>query len=379
VSNALGIWPVRAEAERLAERLAHRLGAELFRPWEREELQKAQFQAQFVRHSHWVLIMATGIATRFVEGLLRDKHHDPAVVVLDEAGRYAISLLGGHEAGANSLAYRVANAVGAVPVVTTATEAIKPFVVGVGCRKGVGEEHIAGAIRQALALCGRQTRGGNAFEGAQSSLGPMGMPGQGALTQPAGLGGLMGSGGPAGLTGSGELAGLTGSAGPAGLTGSGGPAGLTESGELAGLMGSAGLAGLTGSAGPTGLTGSAGLAAPADRSCSVKAPALGTVGAAAEFSCVRELVTVDLKAHEPGLLAFSQRYGIPLRVIARHQIEARSWVTRPSEWVRQSVGLDGVCEPCALIACGRGRLVVPKTTLDGVAVAVVEDDWGSAA
>jgi hypothetical protein len=253
---------------------------------------------------------------------------------LDEAGRYAISLLGGHEAGANSLAYRVANAVGAVPVVTTATEAIKPFVVGVGCRKGVGEEHIAGAIRQALALCGRQTRGGNAFEGAQSSLGPMGMPGQGALTQPAGLGGLMGSGGPAGLTGSGELA---------------------------------------------GLTGSAGLAAPADRSCSVKAPALGTVGAAAEFSCVRELVTVDLKAHEPGLLAFSQRYGIPLRVIARHQIEARSWVTRPSEWVRQSVGLDGVCEPCALIACGRGRLVVPKTTLDGVAVAVVEDDWGSAA
>jgi cobalamin biosynthesis protein CbiG len=352
VSNALGIWPVRAEAERLAERLAHRLGAELFRPWEREELQKAQFQAQFVRHSHWVLIMATGIATRFVEGLLRDKHHDPAVVVLDEAGRYAISLLGGHEAGANSLAYRVANAVGAVPVVTTATEAIKPFVVGVGCRKGVGEEHIAGAIRQALALCGRQTRGGNAFEGAQSSLGPMGMPGQGALTQPAGLAGLMGSGG---------------------------PAGLTESGELAGLMGSAGLAGLTGSAGPTGLTGSAGLAAPADRSCSVKAPALGTVGAAAEFSCVRELVTVDLKAHEPGLLAFSQRYGIPLRVIARHQIEARSWVTRPSEWVRQSVGLDGVCEPCALIACGRGRLVVPKTTLDGVAVAVVEDDWGSAA
>jgi cobalt-precorrin 5A hydrolase len=39
------------------------------------------------------------------------------------------------------------------------------------------------------------------------------------------------------------------------------------------------------------------------------------------------------------------------------------------------VGLDGVCEPCALIACGRGRLVVPKTTLDGVAIAVVEDDW----
>jgi len=94
-----------------------------------------------------------------------------------------------------------------------------------------------------------------------------------------------------------------------------------------------------------------------------------------EFESVRELVTVDLKANEPALQAFSRRHAIPLRVIARQQIEARPWVTQPSEWVRKSVGLDGVCEPCALIACGRGRLVVPKMTLDGVAVAVVEDDW----
>jgi len=51
-------------------------------------------------------------------------------------------------------------------------------------------------------------------------------------------------------------------------------------------------------------------------------------------------------------------------------------VSQPSDWVRQSVGLDGVCEPCALIASTRGRLVVPKTALDGVAVAIVADEWG---
>jgi cobalt-precorrin 5A hydrolase len=62
-------------------------------------------------------------------------------------------------------------------------------------------------------------------------------------------------------------------------------------------------------------------------------------------------------------------------VISKRQIEARPWVSKPSEWVRQSVGLDGVCEPCALIASVRGRLVVPKTTLDGVAVAIVADEW----
>jgi cobalt-precorrin 5A hydrolase len=41
--------------------------------------------------------------------------------------------------------------------------------------------------------------------------------------------------------------------------------------------------------------------------------------------------------------------------------------------MRATVGLDGVCEPCALLAAARGRLVLPKTTLNGVAVAVVHD------
>jgi cobalt-precorrin 5A hydrolase len=35
--------------------------------------------------------------------------------------------------------------------------------------------------------------------------------------------------------------------------------------------------------------------------------------------------------------------------------------------------VDGVCEPCALIASPRGQLIVPKTALDGVTVAIVED------
>jgi cobalt-precorrin 5A hydrolase len=150
VSGSLGVWPVRIEAQRLAAVLAQRLGGDLFRPWEREESQKSQFREIFRQRSQWVLVMATGIATRFVEGLLQDKHEDPAVVVVDEAGRYAVALVGGHEGGANALTYRVANAIGAVPVVTTATEATRTLVVGIGCRKGVSEEQIEQAIRQAL-------------------------------------------------------------------------------------------------------------------------------------------------------------------------------------------------------------------------------------
>ena len=143
------------------------------------------------------------------------------------------------------LAYRVANAIGAVPVVTTATEALKPLVVGIGCRKGVTAGQIAAAVQQAL-------------------------------------------------------------------------------GER-------------------------------------------------QLNEVREIATIDLKANEPGLLEFCEQHDLPLRVLASATVAARPWVTKASDWVQQNVGLPGVCEPCALIASTRGKLIVPKMALNGVAVAVVED------
>jgi cobalt-precorrin 5A hydrolase len=244
----LGIWPVRVEAEALALRLQEQLGGTLYRSWLQVELpQKKQFAAAFGagHHRQWVMLGASGIALRFLSGLIKDKHTDPAVVLLDEAGRFAVSLLAGHEGGANRLAYRVANAAGAVPVVTTASEALKPLVLGIGCRKGVPVAGIEAAVL--LALNGRSLKH------------------------------------------------------------------------------------------------------------------------------VREIVTIDLKAAEPGLLAFCTAHDIPLRILSRETVAARAWVGKPSEWVQQNIGLDGVCEPCALIACSRGKLIVPKIALDGVAVAVVQD------
>ena len=251
MSEPLGIWLVRAESEVLASALQARLGGEVYRPWLSAMAQTEQFAAAYRLHTQWILLAASGIAVRFLDGLVQDKHSDPAVVVLDEAGRFAVSLLAGHEGGANRLAYRVANAVGAVPVITTATEAVKSLVVGIGCRKGVPAERIEAAVCRAL-------------------------------------------------------------------------------GER-------------------------------------------------QLSAVREVASIDLKADEPGLIEFCARHNLPLRIFTRDMIAARPWVTQPSDWVRQNVGLDGVCEPCALIACVRGKLIVPKMAVDGVAVAVVEDkQWVAA-
>lgn len=69
-----------------------------------------------------IFISAVGIAVRCVAPLLKGKHTDPAVVVVDERGKFAISLLSGHMGGANALAEKVAKATGAAPVITTATD-----------------------------------------------------------------------------------------------------------------------------------------------------------------------------------------------------------------------------------------------------------------
>src|SRR5262249_31759657 len=71
-----------------------------------------------------VCVMALGIAAGVLGPLARDKHRAPPVVVLDEAGRFAVSVLGGHAGGANDLARRVAAATGAAAVITTASDAL---------------------------------------------------------------------------------------------------------------------------------------------------------------------------------------------------------------------------------------------------------------
>lgn len=82
----------------------------------------ATVRARWESVDAFVLFLATGAAVRIVAPLLADKRTDPAVVCVDEAGRFAISLVGGHEGGGNALAAQVAALLGAEPVITTASE-----------------------------------------------------------------------------------------------------------------------------------------------------------------------------------------------------------------------------------------------------------------
>ena len=104
----------------------------------------------FKRHDGIVYIAPCGVAVRAIAPHLEHKLLDPAVVVVDVGGRHAVSLLSGHEGGANRLAVAVANAIGAEPVISTTTEARKTIIVGVGCRKRAPESAIVDAVERHL-------------------------------------------------------------------------------------------------------------------------------------------------------------------------------------------------------------------------------------
>lgn len=69
-----------------------------------------------------IFICACGIAVRMIAPHIVSKFSDPAVIAVDEQGKFAVSLLSGHVGGANALAEKVALSIDAVPVITTATD-----------------------------------------------------------------------------------------------------------------------------------------------------------------------------------------------------------------------------------------------------------------
>lgn len=69
-----------------------------------------------------IFISATGIASRFIAPFIEDKTKDPAIIVIDDRGKFIISLLSGHLGGANKITEDISRQIGGIPVITTASD-----------------------------------------------------------------------------------------------------------------------------------------------------------------------------------------------------------------------------------------------------------------
>ncbi len=130
MNKKTAIYALTTQGAKLGKHLAEKLNGDLFLPKRLSEIHggipfdllKEAVSEHFFIYPQLIFIAAAGIVVRAIATYLRSKDRDPAIVVLDQEGRYVISLLSGHLGGANELADQIARLTGGQAVITTATD-----------------------------------------------------------------------------------------------------------------------------------------------------------------------------------------------------------------------------------------------------------------
>ncbi|MBE6990940.1 MAG: cobalamin biosynthesis protein CbiG [Ruminococcaceae bacterium] len=267
-----------------------------------------------------VFIGAAGIAVRAVAPHVETKTCDPAVVVLDELGTFAIPILSGHLGGANALAAALARQVGAIPVITTATDVHGLFAVDDWART----QGLAVANPQRIKWISARLLAGETIR--FKSLYPI----DGAL--------------PAQLEPDEE---------GYDMLVSHRSRGRVEALRLVPRIVTAGIGCRRGAA--------------AETIEAAFAAALGKAGC--HPLAVGAVATIGLKAEEPGLLAFCRSRSLPLVTYTAEELSAMPGSFTGSAFVKKTTGVDNVCERAAVRHSG-GRLLTRKEAGNGVTVAL---------
>ncbi len=129
-----------------AELLSSRLEDSVFFDLRGKGRLREWVSSEFHNYEGIIFFAALGIVYRVIADVIRNKYEDPAIVAVDDASRYAVSALSGHEGGANNLAFKVAALIDAEPVISTASDTNRTLIIGIGCRKGVPAEKITSAV-----------------------------------------------------------------------------------------------------------------------------------------------------------------------------------------------------------------------------------------
>ena len=276
------------------------------------------FAGRFASCGALIFVCSCGIAVRSVAPFIRSKKSDPAVLAIDELGRFVIPLLSGHIGGANALAQRIAAAIGAAAVVTTATDSNGRFSVDEwAARNGFYLSDMGAAKAVSAAILERD------------------VPILSDLPIDGGL-----------------------------------PSGLTRGEGETGIY----VTYTTGEPFRTTLR-----VVPPCVNLGVgcrKGVSKETIREAVEAvlsengidpRAVRSVASIDIKSGEAGLLDWCREAGLPVSFYSSEELNAVRGPVSASEFVRSVTGVDCVCERAALM--GAERLIITKTARQGVTVA----------
>jgi len=305
----------------------------------------------FRQYGCHVFITAAGIAVRAIAPHLQGKDRDPAVLVLDQRGQFVISLLSGHIGGANALAVRISERIGAQPVITTATDVEGlPALDLLAAERGlaIADLRAVKAVSSAL-LAGKRIRlydpgnhlgiFGSVWEPLFTAMDEPPIQRDNKLTPDKFCNGA-----------------------DAVVIVSTKTFPVVEESESRLLL-------LHPRVLCAGIGCRKGVAAQ-DILAAIDAAFAESGLAVASLAC---LASIEAKQDEPGLLEAARRLGLPVYFYSAERLAVYP-VLRPSAKVREIFGIDGVCEPAALAGAGeRGheaRLLREKRASRGVTVAI---------
>ena len=277
-----------------------------------------------------IFVGACGIAVRAIAPFVRSKETDPAVIVADERGEHVISLLSGHIGGANALTRRIAAAVGGRAVITTATDVNHRFAADEwAANHRAAIDSMEAAKRFASAILERDLPVRCDF------------PVEGAL--PGGL--FAGDSGACGLLISCAL-----------------ERPFAQTLRLIPRILHLGLGCKRGVGAD---------AIDAAVSCALRSANI-------DPRAIVSAASIDVKKEEAGLLEYCRTRSLPVEFYSAQALKGVEGEYTPSDFVRQTVGVDNVCERAAMLDAGAGAtLVVRKTCLNGVTVAVAQEKWSA--
>lgn len=266
-----------------------------------------------------IFVCACGIAVRAIAPNLRSKQTDPAVVVIDDCGKFAVSLLSGHIGGANRLAENIAEALGAQPVITTATDSGGKFSPDCFAAANGLYFNDLGAAKEIAAAVLRGEK-----VGLRSEYECVNIPAE------------ISPGGSCGICISRDMAEK-----PFAITLSMAPKNI--------VLGVGCRKGAEYSA----------LSALLERNLTET-----------QLRRICAVATIDRKADEPCILKLCSELNAPLTTYTPEQLAAVPGSFARSEFVERTVGVDNVCERSA--AFGGNTLILRKTAADGITIAAAE-------
>ncbi len=339
---SIAVWAITPHGAKIAKTIAERFpGAALFtgrgvaRPPERASVFTSLAGAvarEYANHDAHVFVMAAGIVVRLIAPHIGSKQSDPAIVVVDDAGRFAVSLLSGHANGANELAGLIAHFTGAAPVITTATDnAGVPAIDVLAKQQGLFIENPAAVKTISMAfLTGQQVWRHDPWKILES-----------------------------------ELSGYTDDTAPAGKKPDIMP-GIYIDHTIRGLPE------YTLVVRPRTLSVGVGLnrqTGADELICAVQAVfdqyRLSTAS-------IAHFATIDKKTGEPGLIEMAAFYDRPVLGFSKEKLAGVTNVPTPSGVVQKHMGVPSVCEAAAMLSMNTKHLLVPKQKTKNTTLAVAE-------